>query len=634
MPHIIVGTAGHIDHGKTSLVESLTGIDADRLKEEKERGITIDIGFANLDLDETTRVGFVDVPGHEKFIKNMLAGIGGIDVVMLVVAADESIMPQTREHMDICSLLHVPHGLTVITKVDAVDKEIADLVELEVREYLETTFLGGAPVVRASARTGEGKTELIETLRQVAAEVVPKDTSQIFRLPVDRCFTMKGFGTVVTGTLISGSIRKDDEVQLLPSGSIARIRGLQVHGRAVDAAAAGQRTAINLQGVDVRDVNRGMVLTEPGTLRAASMFDCHLDLLPSAAGPISRRRRIRFHVGTAEIMGYVSLLEGDRLEPGGNSMVQIRLEEPVAAFPGDRFIVRQYSPMITIGGGEILEADPKKHRLRDSRITARLATFKDGTLEDRLMVLIDEAGLGASTLTDLVGKVGIAQTTVRQQLDRLEATGAVRFLSESPHTVVSGSAFQEAVSQVLAYVVEFHKAEPLSHGVSREQLRNSLFRRSSNLVFQAVLDDLEVREKITLAQELVHAFGRVVTLEDEEIKIRERLAQEFRRRGFQVAPAEEVISKLGLDRQKTWKILRLMIQDGALVKVSEELIVGRGVMNEVVEKLRSFKASSPSLGVGEFKDLIGVSRKYAIPLLEYLDRERVTRRVGNSRKIL
>ena len=634
MPHIIVGTAGHIDHGKTALVQCLTGIDADRLKEEKERGITIDIGFANLDLDETTQVGFVDVPGHEKFIKNMLAGIGGIDVVMLVVAADESIMPQTREHMDICSLLHVPCGLTVITKVDTVDKEIVDLVELEVREYLEHTFLDGSPVVRMSARTGEGKTELIESLRQVAAEVGPKDTSQIFRLPVDRCFTMKGFGTVVTGTLISGSIRKEDEVQLLPSGSMARIRGLQVHGHVVDAAEAGQRTAINLQGVDVRDVNRGMVLTEPGALRAASMFDCHLDLLSSAAGPITRRRRIRFHVGTAEIMGYVSLLEGDSLEPGGNSMVQIRLEEPVAAFPGDRFIVRQYSPMITIGGGEILEADPKKHRLRDIRITARLGTFKDGTLEDRLMVLIDDAGLGASTLPDLVRKGGIAAVTIREHLDSLAVAGAVRLLSDTPPTVVSGAAFDEVASQVLAFVAEFHKAQPLSRGVSREELRNRLFRRGSNLVFQAVLENLERREKITLAQELVHVFGRVVTLEAEEIKIRESLAAEFRRNGFQVATAEEVIAKLRLNRQEAWKILRLMIQDGTLVKVSDDLVVDRGVIDEVVGKLRALKASNPSLGVGEFKDLIGVSRKYAIPLLEYLDRVRVTRRVGASRKIL
>ncbi len=634
MPHIIVGTAGHIDHGKTALVELLTGVDADRLKEEKERGITIDIGFANLDLDETTRVGFVDVPGHEKFIKNMLAGVGGIDVVMLVVAADESIMPQTREHMDICSLLHVPCGLTVITKVDTVDTEIADLVELEVRDYLKHTFLGSAPIVRVSARTGEGKTELIETLRRVAAEVGPKDTAQLFRLPVDRCFTMKGFGTVVTGTLISGSIRKEDEVQLLPSGSMARIRGLQVHGLGVDVAEAGQRTAINLQGVDVRDVRRGMVLTEPGMLRAASMFDCHIELLPSAAGPINRRRRIRFHVGTAEIMGYVLLLEDDRLEPGGSGMVQIRLEEPVAAFPGDRFIVRQYSPMITIGGGEILEADPKKHRLRDSRVNERLGVFKVGTLGDRLMVFVDEAGLGATTLQDLVGKVGIAGATVRQYLDRLELSRDVRFLSDTPPTVVSEAVFQEVASQILADIVEFHKAEPLARGVSREKLRNRFFRRGSNLVFQAVLEDLEGREKITLAQELVHAFGRVVTLEAEETQIRESLAAEFRRNGFQVASADDVIGKLGLNRQKAWKILRLMIQDGTLAKVSEDLIVDRGVIDEVVKKLRARKASSPSLGVGEFKDLVGVSRKYAIPLLEYLDRARVTRRVGDSRKIV
>ncbi len=634
MPHIIVGTAGHIDHGKTALVKSLTGIDADRLKEEKERGITIDIGFANLELDENTRIGFVDVPGHEKFVKNMLAGVGGIDVVMLVVAADESIMPQTREHLEICSLLHVPYGLTVITKVDTVEKEITDLVELEVREYLKPTFLGGSPIIRMSAPTGEGKSELLSALRDVAAQVPPKDTSQIFRLPVDRCFTMKGFGTVVTGTLISGSVRKESDVQLLPSGSIARVRGLQVHNRAVDGAEAGQRTAINLQGVDVRDVNRGMVLTEPDTLGAASMFDCHLELLPSASGAIKGRKRIRFHVGTSEIMGYVALLGSDRLEPGSEGLVQIRLEEPVVALAGDRFIIRQYSPMVTIGGGVVLETDPKKHRLRDRRVTERLTIFKDGTLEDRLMVLIGEAGLGAATVSDLVRQVGVSAPTLRQHLDRLEVDGGIRFLSDSPPTVVSSATFQKAFSDVLSYVQDFHQTQPLSRGVSREELRNRLFRRSSNLVFQTVLDDLERGEKITLAQEIVHAFGRVVTLDAEEAQIRESLAEVFRKNGLQVASPEEVIGKLGLERKKARKILQLMIQDRTLAKVNEELVVDRGVIDGVIEKLHSRKVSDSSLAVGDFKDIVGVSRKYAIPLLEFLDRERVTRRVGDTRKIL
>ena len=377
-----------------------------------------------------------------------------------------------------------------------------------------------------------------------------------------------------------------------------------------------------------------MVLTEPDTLGAASMFDCYLELLPSASGAIKVRKRIRFHVGTSEIMGYVALLGSDRLEPGSEGLVQIRLEGPVVALAGDRFIIRQYSPMVTIGGGVVLETNPKKHRLRDRRVTERLTIFKDGTLEDRLMVLIGEAGLGAATVSDLVRQVGVSAATLRQHLDRLEVDGGIRFLSDAPPTVVASAAFQKASSDVLSYVQDFHQTQPLSRGVSREELRNRLFRRSSNLVFQTVLDDLERGEKITLAQEIVHAFGRVVTLDAEETQIRESLVEVFRKNGLQVASPEEVIDKLGLERKKARKILQLMIQDRTLAKVNEELVVDRGVIDEVIEKLHSRKASDSSLAVGDFKDLVGVSRKYAIPLLEYLDRERVTRRVGDTRKIL
>ncbi len=354
MPHIIVGTAGHIDHGKTALVKALTGIDADRLKEEKERGITIDIGFANLTLDAQTTIGFIDVPGHERFIKNMLAGVGGIDMVVLVIAADESVMPQTREHLDICSLLHIKQGLTVLTKIDNVEREMADLVEVEVREFLKGSFLERSPILRVSSLTGEGIPQLIEALRQAIGNVAPKDDTELFRLPVDRCFTMKGFGTVVTGTLIAGQVHKEDAVEIFPSQRTTRVRGIQVHGRASNEARAGQRTALNLQGVEVAEIERGMVLTVPGVFKPTSMFDCNLELLRSAPAPIEMRKRVRFHIGTAELMGYVVLLGQERLNPGESALVQIRVEEPAFALPGDRFIIRQYSPMITIGGGQIL----------------------------------------------------------------------------------------------------------------------------------------------------------------------------------------------------------------------------------------------------------------------------------------
>src|SRR2546426_2287970 len=452
MPHIIVGTAGHIDHGKTALVKALTGIDADRLKEEKERGITIDIGFAHLALDSNTTAGFIDVPGHERFIKNMLAGVGGIDLVMLVIAADESVMPQTREHLDICSLLHIKHGLTVLTKIDNVERDIAALAEIEVREFLKGSFLEHSPILRVSSLTSEGIPQLIDTLREFSRKIEPKDATRIFRLPIDRCFTMKGFGTVVTGTLIAGQVHKEDEVEIFPSQRTTRIRGIQVHGRTSNEALAGQRTALNLQGVEVSDIERGMVLTVPGVFKPTSMFDCHLELLPSAPGPIVMRKRVRFHIGTAELMGYVVLLGQDHLNPGESALVQIRLEQPTLALPGDRFIIRQYSPMITIGGGQILDAMPEKHRRTDKTIVEKLRVLKEGSADDRIMALVDEAGVETMELSQLTARRGLALSRMRERVAALVKAGRVRQLSDNPFVVVSANAFKTSADSAAAAV--------------------------------------------------------------------------------------------------------------------------------------------------------------------------------------
>src|SRR5438093_1441095 len=464
MPHIIVGTAGHIDHGKTALVKALTGIDADRLKEEKERGITIDIGFANLVLDGDTTIGFIDVPGHERFIKNMLAGVGGIDMVMLVIASDESVMPQTREHLDIWSLLHIEQGLTVLTKIDNVERDIADLVEVEVREFLKGSFLERSPILRVSSLTGEGIPQLIDTLREFSKTIEPKDAARIFRLPIDRCFTMKGFGTVVTGTLIAGQVHKEEEVEIFPPQRTTRVRGIQVHGLPSNVARAGQRTALNLQGVEVSDIERGMVLTVPGLFKPTSMFDCHLELLASAPKAIETRKRIRFHAGTAELMGYASLLGQERLEPGKSAFAQIRLEQPSFALPGDRFIVRQYSPMITIGGGEILDAMPEKHRRADSAVVAKLKVFKEGTIDDRIVAIVEEAGLQTTELAGVVARLGLIPALARERCTGLAKTGRIRVLGENPFVVVSAGVFQRAADSTVEAIREFHQTNPLVQG--------------------------------------------------------------------------------------------------------------------------------------------------------------------------
>ena len=634
MPHVIVGTAGHIDHGKTALVKALTGIDADRLKEEKERGITIDIGFAHLALDSNTAVGFIDVPGHERFIKNMLAGVGGIDMVMLVIAADESVMPQTREHLDICSLLHIKQGFTVLTKIDKVESEIADLVEVEVREFLKGSFLERSPILRVSSYTQQGIPELIDVLKSFVAKAGPKDANDIFRLPVDRCFTMKGFGTIATGTLIAGRVQKEEEVEILPAQRTARVRGIQVHGRGAQEALAGQRTALNLQGIEVADVQRGMVLTVPRLFQPASMFDCHLELLRSAPNAIETRKRIRFHVGTAELMGYVVLLGQDRLQPGESAFVQIRLEEPAFALPGDRFIVRQYSPMITIGGGEILDAMPEKHRRTDQTIVEKLRVLKEGSADDRIMALVDEAGVETMELSQLAARRGLALWRMRERVAALVKAGRVRQLSDNPFVVVSANAFKTAADGAAAAVKRFHETNPLVQGIGREELKARVFGNASNLLFQAVLDKLATDKKIAVAQDVIHEFGRKVTLKADEERIRVQLAERFQSLGLQVPPAEEVIDSLKLDRNTARKIIQLMLKESALVKISEDMLVHRAAMDQLITDVKALKAKNSKLGVGEFKNLTGVSRKYAIPLLEFLDRQRVTRRVGDERTIL
>jgi selenocysteine-specific elongation factor len=634
MPHVIVGTAGHIDHGKTALVKAITGIDTDRLKEEKERGITIDLGFAHLALDSTTTVGFIDVPGHERFIKNMLAGVGGIDLVMLVIAADESVMPQTREHLDICSLLHVKQGFTVLTKIDKVESEIADLVEMEVREFLKGSFLEKSPILRVSSYTGQGIPELIQNLRESVARVGQKDDGAIFRLPIDRCFTMKGFGTVVTGTLIAGRVQKEEEVEIFPSQRPVRVRGIQVHGHAAGEARAGQRTALNLQGIDVAEAQRGMVLTVPGLFAPTPMFDCHLELLPSAPNAIESRKRIRFHVGTAELMGYLVLLGQDRLQPGASAFVQIRLEEPTFALPGDRFIVRQYSPMITIGGGEILDAMPEKHRRTDKTVVEKLRVLKEGTTDDRIMAAIEEAGLQAIELSRVAARRGLLPARVRESLSGLVKAGRIRVLSENPYVVVSAAAFKEATDAARAAVKRFHETNPLVQGIGREELKARLFSDASNLLFQAVLDRLAADKQIVLAQDVIYEFGRKVTLKANEERMRDQLGERFRALGLQVPSADEIIDALKLDRNTARKIIQLMLKENALVKISEEMIVERKAIDKLIADVKALKLKNPKFGVGEFKNLTGVTRKHAIPLLEYLDRQRVTRRMGDERVIL
>ncbi|HEY7679055.1 MAG TPA: selenocysteine-specific translation elongation factor [Terriglobia bacterium] len=645
MKSIIVGTAGHIDHGKSALVRALTGTDPDRLEEEKRRGITIDIGFATLDLDSEYRLGFVDVPGHERFVKNMLAGVGGIDVVLLVVAADESIQPQTREHFDICRLLEIPRGIVVLTKADLADSETLELVKLDLEEFVAGSFLEGAPIVAVSSRTGAGLPELRDALRRVAAEVPAKDSSRHFRLPVDRSFVMKGFGIVITGTLISGRVQKDTEVEAHPIGKRLRVRGIQVHGRAVDAALAGQRTALNLGGAETGELLRGMSLTEPDRFVSTRRVDCLLQMLPSAPA-LKNGAQVHFHAGTAEVIATAVCLEGRddngmerKVGPGQRAYVQFRLRDPVLLLPGDRFIIRKLSPLITIGGGRVLDNWVPKETIparlgRSEDSIRRLGVLERGTREEILMAVLAGSPARSLGMEELIARTGWLEQECLQAVQALQKAGQLTVLSEKPLRVAETAHVRALSEAILASLQKFHQANPLLPGASVEAIRAKVLARAHPLVSAEVMRQLAGENKIVLAGEIVRLASHKIVLKDEEERAKQQIARAFEKAGLTVPAVREVLGKVPVEPKRAEKILQILIQEGTLVRISEDLVFHAEALRRLRRLLSQYKTQSDRINVSAFKDLAQVSRKYAIPLLEYLDRERVTRRAGDERILL
>src|SRR5580704_8744772 len=632
MKSVIVGTAGHIDHGKTALVKALTGIDADRLEEEKRRGITIDIGFAHLELPapsgETLRLGFVDVPGHERFVRNMLAGIGGIDLVLLVIAADESIKPQTREHFDICRLLSVRRGITVLTKSDLVDRETLDVVRLEVEDFLRGTFLDSshAPIVPVSSLTGAGIDDLKRALAQVAAEVPARDSTSLARLPIDRVFSMKGFGTVVTGTLISGTISKEAELEVFPKGKRVRVRGIQVHGASSEQAVAGQRTALNLAGVTTEELARGMTLAPPATFAATSRVDVQLTLLASAK-PLKDRARVHFHSYTSESIATVVLYGKKQVAPGETALAQLRLSHFTLLLPGDRFIIRKFSPVITIGGGLVVENTPPP-KIRDANAyAAYLMSLASESRPDVLRARIVLAGARGLSLAEAVARTGWTShqlATVASEIAEIARINDV---------LTANSALETLRVSLIAALDSFHRQNPLVPGMSREELRGR-FPEASPEIFTRVFEGALREKKIELSGDLVRLSGRGVALKDEEAESQGIIETAFASAGLRVPALKDVLAGLKVDKVRAQKIVTLLLRAKVLVKVSEDLVFHRDALADLRKRLAAEKTKSPTLDIARFKDLTGVTRKYAIPLLEYLDREHVTRRVGDERVIL
>src|SRR5437763_2049316 len=576
MKSIIVGTAGHIDHGKTALVRALTGIDADRLPEEKRRGITIDIGFADLDLGEV-RIGFVDVPGHERFVKNMLAGAHGIDVVALVIAADESVMPQTREHFDICRLLGVGKGLIVLTKKDLVDEELLQLARAEAEDLVKGSFLEGAPVIAVSSRTGEGIDELKNALRDIGLQASARSDDFIARLPIDRAFTMKGFGAVVTGTLIAGEINEGDELDLLPAPSLTvgflpgrrvRVRGVQVHGAAVKQANAGQRTAINLGGIEAAAIERGMLLATPDRLRSTQIVDASVQLLNDAPRALRSRQRVRVHLGAAEVLARVRVFETKgEISPGKRGLVQFRFEVPVVGVLGDRFIVRAYSPQVTIGGGTILDPFGVKHRGRDlPQIRATLEILATGDRAARFAQFARSAGVTGVSREDIAARTAWREAVIDAAFAEAKVNGAVMNVDQR---FLSSAAFDEVNRQVAAEVAAHHQREPLSRGLSKEIVRERFFAGASAETFRAMMAELEKRASFVAEKEIVRLREHTRQLSDEDAQVRDSLEKTYRDAGLAAPSLADAFTKAGLkpSDQRGRKILQLLIDSGALVKV-------------------------------------------------------------------
>lgn len=635
---IILGTAGHIDHGKSSLVQALTGKNPDRLPEEKKRGITIDLGFADLDLGET-RVGFVDVPGHERFVKNMLAGVHGIDVVALVIAADEGVMPQTREHFDICRLLDVRQGLVVITKTDLVEEELLDLVQAEVAELVQGSFLEGAPVVLVSAKTGVGLAELRATLREVAGNVADRPSDFVARLPIDRVFTMKGFGAVVTGTLVSGSIAEGDELQILPHGKKVRVRGVQVHGAGLSRAVAGQRTAVNLGGVDVAEIERGMMLAQTSRLRPTQVIDTYVSILPSAPRALRTRSRVRVHIGSAEILARVKVLNAaGEIQPGRSDFAQLRLESPVVAVIDDRLIIRSYSPSTTIGGAVVLDPFATKHRGRELEATSvRLSNLMKEDRSNRIVTFVESAGDGGMRNSDLAARTGWNDSILLQTAQEAVQGGKV---VDADGVFIAKDIFERFKTQTLASINQHHQREPLSRGVPRETLRERHFSHTPPEVFRAVVANLELAHEVVSDNEIVRSAKHSLELSGSDAELRKKISAEYENAGLNAPTFDQVLVAASVpasQKAHARKILQLLINDGTLVRVEGEMFFHAGALTHLKTKLQDYGTQHEPdrlIDVPKFKELARISRKYAIPLLEYFDRERVTRRAGDKRLIL
>ncbi|HBI27331.1 MAG TPA: selenocysteine-specific translation elongation factor [Peptococcaceae bacterium] len=628
---IIIGTAGHVDHGKTELVKALTGTNTDRLKEEQERGISIELGFATLRINEDITAGIVDVPGHERFVKNMLAGAGGIDLVMFVVAADEGVMPQTREHLDIIELLHIQRAVVALTKADLVDEEWLMMIEEDVQELLAPTRFSEAPIVSTSVVTGQGIDELRGILEKMALEIEPKPRAGDARLPVDRVFTITGFGTVATGTLFSGKTHVGDTLEIQPSGLTGRVRSLQVHNNKVEEAFAGQRVAVNLTGIELDQLTRGDVLVTPDSFPVVRRVTASLHLLEKAPQPLRNWQRVRFHLGTKEAFGRVRLLDRDELNQGDTALVQLDLEEPIVAAVHDRFVIRRYSPIATIGGGEIIEVGGRRHRRMRQEVIEGLERKLTGTPSTRVAEELRFAKKPVA-LSELVGRTGFSEEEMGQILNELEEAGEIEVvLSTGKDLFVVPSSLQEEWTEELHETLEkYQQRYPLRSGYSKEELRTRLWKHLTPRLFQALLDRWVEQGEIIVDGQNVALYGHRIRLTEEQQRQVQEMMRIMEEKPFSPPGIEDIQDALGNDLD----LLQYCIQQGLLVKVGEEFYFSQDAVKQAWNLLENYLKDHGQVTIGQARDILNTSRRFCLPLLEYFDRMRKTRRVGDKRVLL
>ena len=633
MHYVILGTAGHIDHGKSALVKAITGIDPDRLKEEKERGITIDLGFAYLSYPpigeagpDGLKVGIIDVPGHERLIKNMLAGAGGIDLVLLVIAADEGIMPQSKEHLTICNLLQIKKGLIAVTKLDLVEKDWLTLIADDIRNFVKGTFLENAEIITVSSKTGNNLELLKEKIREVASDVEQKPVKSVFRLPVDRVFTLKGLGTVVTGTSISGSVSVDASLEILPKGIKTKVRGLQSHGESMKTVLAGQRVAINLKGIEKEQIQRGDVLTVPGRIKPTSVIDAKIELIRDI--PLLRLRSrslVHFYTGTSELTARVILYDKEELKPGDSAYCQLRFRVPITVMSGDRYIIRRFSPLLTIGGGEVLDPSPQRRKRKDGY--EDLKVLEQGSLEEKLLTKIFHSGINSSTSSDLEGWIKAEMPDIVGTIKSLIKKNEVIQIKDR---LLHGKVFNNFSQKVISVIRDFHKKNPLRPGMPKENLRAD-FKWLDFKFFEALLAN--VRD-IKIEKENIRLETHKISLSDDKRLLKDKILEILKHSSFQPPMKEELASRLFaiINNKELDELLKIMASEGNLVRINDSLYLSSASYKKMIESLKGFFKTKPEMTVGEFRDILGTSRKYALPFLEYLDSNKITLRVGDVRK--